>query len=65
MQKPAYSDAVRDAARRIITDHEHRRFIARQLPLLGGNARDVVIRAIEASGVKDECLERAMRCSRC
>ena len=60
MQKTVFSEAVRVIAAKIIIDHEYRRWVAKALPTMGGGQRHMLVQAIEASGLSDPRLSKAM-----
>ncbi len=64
MHKVVYSEAVRTIATRMTKDLEFRGWVAKELPKMGGGTRHMLVQAIEASEIRDERLERALRCPR-
>jgi len=60
MQRTVFSEAVRTIATKITNDHEFRSWVAKALPTMGGGQRHMLVQAIEASGLCDARLSKAM-----
>jgi len=60
MQRTVFSEAVRTIAAKITRDLEYRTWVAKALPTMGGGQRHMLVQAIEASGLSDPRLSKAM-----